>query len=484
MAKPFAISCWQDINNFFNRSQHYLDREFAMMEKPLGNWGDWIQYAGVFPTGTGGSSRVSLMGTRRPQATNKWSQMVGLQPDCAVSCEAPVTNIPANAWDNRWYNLFETSFRSPVYCLKSMWLDALNLPLQIENIERNLKEYLDEVLDDFYRCTFIAAAQNKWVGIDNNTSFIRTGLWNFEMDANGNPNYDRIVLDPTLLSQVGAISLLTQDVLDFISIYAYFTKAWNFMDSNLLPLMIDPFTSQKIPQQDNNRRLDNRVVDKEALDPRLGYQRNYAGWGHHMDMFQLRYDWDLTNPNYPNGVLQRQYHWTEQAVTSGVTDAPNPNFLSASFAIAVPFNPEVVKFQNFAPPKSVGKDAKFEAYTWAYDGVYKWINETNDITPSNETRSKGYWLGELNKAGKPHRYDLGHAILYRLYDSAGVLKSCRPLQVAVGNYYLADLACPPFDFAPPPLAVRTLCGSFTKAGCGCAPCIPPGDCIAAGDIVS
>lgn len=481
MAQPFAINCWQDINKFFSRSQHYLDKEFAMMEKPLGVWGEWIEYDGVFPVGTGASSRVSLMGTRRPQSTNQWSQMVGLQPDCAVSCTPNVTNIPANAWDNRWYHLFETAFRSPVYCMTSMWLDALNLPLQIENIERNLKDYVSEILDDYYRGTYVAIAQHKWLGVDNNTSYIKEGLWDFEKDANGNPNIDRIVLDPTVLANVTNISLLTQDVLDFISINAYYSKAWNFMDSDMLPLMIDPFTSQKIPQQDNNRRLDNRVVDKDVLDPRLGYQRNYAGWGHRMDMFQLRYDWDLTNPNYPNGVLQRQYHWTNEVVTSGVTDQVSPNFLNASFAIAVPFNPRVVKFQNFTPPKSVGKDAKFEAYTWAYEGVYSWINETNNITPENETREKGYWLANLRKAGKPYRYDLGHAVLYRLYDSVGVLKSCRPLSVAVGNYYPADIACPPFDFFPPPMAVRSLCGTFTKAGCACAPCST--DCVAPGSIL-
>jgi len=470
-AAPFQLNCWQDINNFFNRAQHKLHEDFGMMERPLGTWGEWIEYDGTFPVGTGASSRVTLMGTRRPRQTNQWDRMAGLQPDCATSCTPRTQNIPDNAWDNRWYHLFETSFRSPVYCMTEMWLDALNLPRQIMNVERNLKEWIDEIHDDFYSGAYIANCNNKYVGIDNNTSFIRKGLWDFERDANGDPNIDRIIVDPSLFTQMNNVSLLTQDVLDYLDLVAYYNRSWDFMGSDLKPLIVDPITSQKIPQQDNNRRKDNRVFDPATLDPRLGYKREYAGWGHKPDMFMLRYNWDYTNPNYPNGVLQRVYHWTDEPVTSGVTDDLNPDYLNASFAIAVPaYRQDVVRFQNFTPPKSVGKDAKFEALTYAYEGVWNWINESNNITPANERKELGYWLADIRKAGKPDRYDLGFAVLYRLYDSVGVQRSCRPLSVTIGYSYYADIPCPPFDHYPPPMAFRTLCGTFSKAGCACAPC--------------
>jgi hypothetical protein len=471
MSAPFVINGWQDINKFFVKGTPRLHEDFAFMEKPLGQWGEWIEYDGVFETNHGASARVTLMGTKRPTTTNKWNRMVALQGDCTVSCDPPVQNISVSAWDNRWYHLFETSFRSPVYDMTQMWLEAMNLPRQIENIERGLKDWVSEILEEFYQGSYTAMCQHKWVGVDNNISYIREALWDFERDANGDPNYDRIVVDPSLISQIGNVSLLTQDVLDYISIYAYYNKSWNFMDSTLKPLMVDPITSQYLPKQDNNQRKDNRVFDPETLNPNLGYEREYAGWGHKVNMFQFRYNWDLTNPNYPNGVLQRVHHNATRSVTSGAVTDINPDFLNASFCIAIPFRPDVVKFQNFTPPKSVGKDVKFEAVTHAYEGIWNWINETNNITPANETKEKGYFLAAIKKAAKPVRWDLGHAILYRLYDSPGVQRSTRPLSVSVGTYYpLTDLACPPLDQYPAPMVTRSVCGNLTRAGCECAPC--------------
>jgi hypothetical protein len=474
--KPFEMTGWQDINNFFNRAQPVLHKDFAKMERPLGVWGDWVEYAGTFPTGTGTSARVTLMGTRRPRHTNRWDRMAALQPDCAVSGDPVFQNIPANAWDNRWYSLFQTGFRSPVYNMTAMWTEGLALPEQIENIERNLKEWLDEILDDYYRGTYIATCANKWLGVDNNNSYIRKGLWDFAKDANGDPNIEYIVLDPSVAAtDLSNLSLLTQDVLDYLDFSAFYNRSWNFLDSSLKPLMIDVVTAQRIPKEDQNQRNDNRFIDPDSLDRRLGYIRNYAGWGYKPDMFQLRYNWTLDDPLYPLGVLKRVYHWTDSPISSGVTEEGSTDYANASFAIAIPgYNPEVVKYQNFAPPKSVGKDAKFDAVTHAYEGIYTWINECNNITPSNETKELGYWLASIRKAGKPKRYDLGHVVLYRLYDTPGVRRSQRPLSVSLGGSPLYDLTCPPLDQFPAPLAVRTICGTFTKAGCQCSPCTDRG----------
>lgn len=467
MASITNISCWQGISNFFAYAQHKLHEDFMFIENPMGIWGDYVTYTDPFPNGSGAAARTTLMGSRRPSSTQTWNRMVGLQPDCLSSCEPATTQLKMNSWEDKWYYLFENSFQSEVFCLTEMWLNALNLPRQVENIIRNLKNWNDEVLDDWYRMTYIALCQKKWLGVDNNVGYVRKGLWDFAHDANGDPNPNYIVLDPSVSPT--QISLLTQDMLDFIGLNAFYTKAWNYRDSTLKPLFIDSVTSLKLPQQDNNRRQDNRYIDHDSLDPRLGYERSYAGWGHKIDDFIFRYNWTLTDPLYPNGVLKRVYHFADQPITAGCTSDVNPDYLAASFAIFLPYNDKVVEYQNMEFSTTVGKDARFQAYTYQYEGIWKWFNQVDEYTPQNARKEKGYWMADFRKAPKPNRYDLGHAILARLYDTPGVLASCRPLSISLGSYAPCNFSCPPFDFFPPAMVVRNVCGGFSVGGVPCQP---------------
>lgn len=464
-----TLSCVSDIRNFFTRGQHYLDREFGVIEGVRGVWEGKIRQGGTFPVGSGFAARTTLLGFQRPRvSTIGWRPKVGLQDDCRVDCDVPANLVKLGNADHRWYRLFDYAENTEVYCLKSMWADALNLPAQIRNIVTNLKNRTVEIMDEFYRANQVAISSNRWVGVDdgtNNPKIIRalsgSPAWRFEQDANGTVNVNKIILNPGVEPE--NVGLLSIDTLNYIRQTGSYTGA--FPVNGQVPIITDWETADYLPKADTNVRMDNRYRDPQALDPSFGAVSRYGMYDFSFDPFTLRYYWDTEDPNYPDGVLTRIEHWTSEQVSEGCWDQVSEDYLNADFQLTIPFNNMVYELQNAQydnPP-----EMPFEQPQSPYTGIWRFVNEVNEITPCNVDRTKAFWRMVLEKAAKPDRYDLGHVILHRRFNTRGVFRSCRTLQVPVGGTYYCDDTCAPLDHYPPALVTRTTCGKWNQGGLSC-----------------
>lgn len=459
------------LRNFFSRAQHHLDKEFKAIEGINGVWSGKVRSGGNFPQGSGFAARTTLLGFERPRVGQiRWTPKVGLQDDCAVSCDTPAETVRLGNANHKWYRMYDYAENTEAFCLKAMWADALNLPAQIRNIVNNLKMRTMEIDDEFYRSNYAAIAANRWVGIDdgtNNPKIIRTlnsnPAWRFEEDANGTVNVNKIILNEGFGPEdIGMASVDT-----FNHIRAVGRRKGAFPLQGAVPLMTDFETMSMLPKVDTNVRMDNRYRDPEKLDPAYASISSYAGYDMSEDPFALRYYWDTEDPDYPDGVLTRIEHWQSEAVSEGCWDDVNEDYLNADFILNMFWNPDVYEYQTMSYGNPPGMD--FSQPQSPYNGLWRFINEINEITPCNVDRTKAFWRAVFERAAKPDRYDLGHTLLTRRFNSPGVFRSCRALTVPVntGTYY-CDTTCAPLDHYPPALATRVVCGSWNEGGSACS----------------
>lgn len=457
-----TLQCVDGIRNFFSRAQHFLDQDFAVEEGIKGVWEGRINSAGTFPIGSGWAARTTVLGFNRPRHANdrRFQPLVGLQDDCVASCDTPTRTIKFGNADHRWYRMEEYAENTEVFCLKKMLGDALNLPDQWRNIVRNMKARTNDIFDEYYRANQVIISDNKWIGVDGSTPQRR--LWHFEQDANGTVNVNKVILDPTV--DPNDISLLTQDFLNYVRLTGSYNGAFR-VDGNS-PLITDYETMSEIPKQDTNTRADNHYRQPNSLNPALGAVSAYGMWDYFYDPFALRYYWDLDDPNYPNGVLTRIDHWSSREVSEGCFDEVSNDYLAADFQISLPFNANVYGYQTLNLPNP--PEAPVDQPASPYRGLWRFVNEVNEVTPCNQDRTKFYFRMVMNMAAKPKDRFLGHAVLHRRYNRTGTIKSCRPLQVPVGGgSYNCDPACAAFDHYPPALVTRTVCGKSNQTAGTC-----------------
>jgi hypothetical protein len=471
------ITCQSGISNFFIRARPYIDEAFREIEGITPVWEGMIKSSGLFPREAGGQARTTVMGIQRPRLTTiKWNPQVGMQPDCVVTCNVSPNQVQLGNGDNRWYRLYDYSEIVGPYCLKSMWLDAMNLPTQIKHIFMNMKARTVDIMDDFYRTNYIALSSNKWIGVDNGTNnpFIGKVLpngnppWQFAQDVNGQPIINKIIIDPSIMDSAGTptqVALLSVEELNFIRESGGYLNA--FSATGDVPVITDWDTMSYLPKYDTNVRADNRRIDEAVLDPALGAVHRYAGYAFKRDPYVLRYRWDLNDPNYPNGVLTRVEQWHSVPLTQGCWDDVNPDYLNADFQITIPWNDNVFSYQNADYPTDL-PDMKFEQPLSPYTGIWQFFNEVNEVTPCNSERNLGYWRMLLSKAAKPEIPQLGHVILHRRFNMRNVFKSCRPFMVPVLSYTYCNTTCAPFDAYAPALVSRVVCGSWNQPGIGCS----------------
>ncbi len=458
-----TISCTEDLRNFFTRAQHVLDKEFAIIEGVEGVWAGKIRSGGAFPVGSGWAARTTILGFNRPRVTGapKFQPLVGLQTDCATSCNSPARTVNLGNADHKWYRMTEYAENTEAFCLKSMWGDALNLPAQIKNHVRNLKARTHELMDEFDRANYAAISDNKWLGVDGIQP--RRQLWRFEEDVNGTVNVNKVIIDAGV--DPNDISLLTQEYLNYVRLTGTYNGA--FSKQGPAPIITDYETMSEIPKQDTNTRADNRYRSPEKLDPALGAVQSYGNWDYTFDPFCMRYFWDLNDPNYPNGVMTRIDQWTANPVSEGCMDEVSSDYLEADFQISLPFNPEVYLRQTLNLPTNL-PEMNYSQPASPYTGMWRFINENDPVTPCNTDRNMAYWRMVMDMAAKPQQRFWGHAIFHRRYNRTGTIKSCRSLVVPVGAYYDCSMSCAPFDFFPPALVSRTTCGAWNPAGGTCA----------------
>ena len=469
MPDDIVLQCTDDLRNFFSRSQHYLEPEFRKIDALEGSWDGKIRNAGNFPVGTGGRARVSTMGPERMSHEDmEWTPLIGLQEDCVASCNVPSREVTVGNADHRWYGVFTHAQHTTPFCLETMWLDALNLPSQIRNRYENLKRRTVDVLDEFYRKHQVAYSDNKWMGVADGTNSgqIRKGLWRFEVDANGTPNVNKIIIDPSVLDvddTPSNVGLLSVDTLNWIRNYGIYDGA--FPKKGMVPIITDYETSDMLPKYDTNVRMDNRYRAPGTLDPSYDAVRSYAGYSFDTDDFSYRYFWDTEDPNYPNGVLTRISHWKNRQVSEGCISGASEDYLNADYILTIPFNPNVWEWQNYETPNP--PHMPYERPDSPYNGIWRFINEVNEVTPCNSQRNLAYWQMILKKAAKPDRPHLGHVVLHRRFNSRGVFKSCKTLTVPVGGSLDCSHTCPPLDHYPPAYVTREVCGKWSGNGpCG------------------
>lgn len=459
------------IRNFFTRAQHQLDKEFSFLEGTMGVWDGRIPNLGPFPLASGWASRVTTLGFTRPRHTNiRFNPMVGLQDDCATTCDTPASVVKLGSADHLWYRLTEYAENTEPFCLVSMWGDALNLEEQLQNHIRVLKARTAEIMDEFSRANYAAIAFNKWMSIDG-ISAPRRGLWRFATDADGQPDVNFIILDAGL--DPADISLPTMSNLNYIIETGMYYNG-TFPISGMPELITDYETREELPKFDTNVRMDNRFRAPDTLNPRLSgapldQRKDYGNVSFSRDPFALRYRWVTDNPDFPEGVLQRIESWAPQQVSEGCWDEVSTEYMEGDFQISMFYNEKVMGLQDLNLPTNI-PGGTFQQPQSPYNGMWHFKNEVNEVTPCNQDRNKAYWRMLLRLAAKPmFSGRLGHIVLHRRFGTRGPVKSCRPLQVAPGSYFTCDESCPPFDFFPPPLVNPITCGTWNQqAVTGCA----------------
>lgn len=458
-----VLQCVDDLRNWFSRSQHFLEPAFKEYTTIRGAWEGTIRNGGNFPVGTGGRARVTTLGSERmAPADMVWTPLIGLQDDCVVSCNVPLREVPIGNADHKWYGVFVHGQYTTPFCLESMWLDALNLPAQIRNRLMNLKRRSVDVMDEFFRMHQIQFSDHKWMGVDDgtNSGTIREGLWRFELDANGQPNVNKIILIGVEPENVALPSI---SIFNWIREFGSYEGAFP-LEGNI-PIYTDFETATELPKFDTNVRMDNRYRQPGALDPSLTGVDAYAGYRFNRDPFMFRYYWDTEDENYPDGVLTRINHWTNREVSENCVSAASADYLNADFTLQVPFSNMVWEWQNYETPNP--PDMPYEQPDSPYNGMWRFVNEVNEITPCNSQRNLAYWQMILKKAAKPDMTNLGHVVLTRRFNSRGVFKSCKALTVPVGGTYDCTPVCPPIDAFPPAYATREVCGMWNEAGATC-----------------
>lgn len=464
MAEEISIRCWEDIRNYFTRAQYNLDQEFQVLDGRMGIWDGKIRNLGAFPLASGWASRATTLGFQRPRLSSiQFNPLVGLQEDCLTSCNTPSNRVNLGAAQHIWYRMTEYSENTEVFCLKSMWGDALNLREQLENHVRNLRERTATIMDYYKRSNYNAIASNKWIAAEG-ISAPRRGYWRFAADANGQADVRYIILDGV---EPENIALPSIPILNYIIDQGTY---WNAFPLNGgAEFITDWETIQELPKFDTNTRADNRFRAPDSLDPAYPSVTSYAGIRFTRDPFALRYYWTEDEPDYPNGVLKLIEPWTDKPVSEACFDEVNTDYLEADFQLSPFYNDNVFGLQTLNLPTNL-PGGTYEQPQSPYNGMWRFINENDPVTPCNTDRNLAYWRMIVDLAAKPIRAGfLGHTVLHRRFGTRGIVKSCRPLQVPVGGTYDCDESCAPFDWTPPALVVRETCSGWNPdAITGCA----------------
>lgn len=468
MADAITIQCAGDLSNFFSRSQNYLDPEFARITTITGFWEGKVKSAGTFPIGTGWAARHTVLGDQRINQTSiNFNVMVGHQDDCVSSCNSIPQQRVFQSVDHQWYRVFQHSEYTKPFCLKTMVQESgAFLNQQVQQQFDMLKGVTMDVNDEFMRSSVAGNSNNHWIAVDDGTNTPKVAKvlsgsksWRFASDANGNTNVNKIILNSTI-TDPNSIGLLTVETLNEVRQNGMYNHA--FTADGLMEVYTDSQTSLYIPKLDSNQRMDNRWRDPEILDPKFSGVQTYAGYAFPADPFSMRYFWDLNDSNYPNGVLTRINPWDNVQVSEGCFSEASQAFLNADFALAMPYNGMVGGYQTLSYPTPPNQS--FAQPFSPYDGMWKWVNDNNQITPCNIEKNLGFWYMVYERAFKPDKPQLGHLVLHRRPYTQGVIKSCRTLQVPVTGSYSCFTACPPTNFWPPALVTRQTCGKWNSTG--------------------
>lgn len=466
MPDDITISCVADISNLFTRAQHELGRQFDTIEGLDPVWDDGkIPNAGAFPVGSGFAARVTTLGQQRLSFTNLnlWKNMVGLQPDCAVSCDPPTTTLELANADHKWYRLMHVAYNTKPYCLESMFADALNLPAQIAQIFWDLKHVTMDLMDEFNRNNHAAISAIRWMGYDDGTNqTLRKGAWRFATDADGNIDTTYIILDAGL--DPDNLAVMSVPLLNRIRNRGTYVGA--FPKDGNIPIVTDYETFQDLPFYDTNARADNRFRAPQKLDPAYAATQEYGGYTLDNDPFVLRYYWTETEAAYPNGVLKRVDQWSNLALSEGCMSDLSEDFENADFQVSFPWGKPAFELQSGEQPLSAGSGVTYADPASPWNGMWRWVNEINEITPCNVDRNKGFWRMVAKKAAKPMRSGLlSHSLLHRRFPFRGITKSCKPLGTPAGGSVDCALTCPPLDHYPPALVDVFTCGSWNDDAC-------------------
>ncbi len=468
MPDTISISCAADISNLFTRSQHDLDTQFQNIDGLNGVLTGLFPEGGSFPVGSGGAARVTTMGQQRLsfQRLNIFQPMVGLQSDCAVSCDPPTDQVNFANADHKWYRLMNGAYNSVPYCLESMWLDALNLSENVQSIFSSMKHVTMDVMDEFYRNNHAGISNFRWMGyVDaDGTQRLLRQEWRFATTANGDVDTTYVILDATV--DPDNISVLTVGGL-LNRIRNQGTYIGTFPVDGEIPLITDYETFADLPKYDTNVRADNRFRNPTVLNPEYASTTSYAGWKLKNDPFSLRYYWTTTDPAYPGGVLKRIDQWGNNPMSEGCYSNVSQSYEDADFQISFPWGKPTFMLQNGMQPTSAPGGINFAATAAPWRGAWRWINEVNEVTPCNQDRNKGYWRAVFKLAAKPVESGIrGHAVLHRRFPFTGVTKVCRPLGAPVGGSVDCSNTCPPLDWSPPALVDVFTCGSYNADSCG------------------
>ena len=407
-----SLSCWQDLANFFSRSQNYLDREFAKIDTIRGVWEGRVKSAGTFPHSTGFAARRTILGQQRiNQTTIDFKPMVGHQDDCLASCNANPQQRVFQAVDHRWYRVMNHSEYTPPFCLKTMWQEAFELEQQVAQQFEMLKRVTNDIDDEFSRQGVVQNSDNHWVAVDDGTNdpkIMKTingnQSWRFAADANGTPNVNKIILDASYTpSQVG---YLTVETLNRVRVNGMYNGA--FDPAQMIDVVSDLETFDYMVKLDSNQRMDNRWRQPDLLNPQYGNVKQYANYGCIEDPFQLRYFWDTSDHNYPGGVLTRIDPWASKTVSEGCFSEASERYIRADFAIHIPWNGKQCMYQTMDYPTSLPGQSYNQPFA-PYAGTWMFQNNKSDqITPCNLEQNLGYWYMVWEKAMMPYLPQLGH----------------------------------------------------------------------------
>jgi hypothetical protein len=255
---------------------------------------------------------------------------------------------------NDWYRLLHIAHNEQPVCLESLFADAPNLSEIVRQTFVKMKFITHDIFDDFCRMNFAALSKNRWP----------SEKWDFVKDSDGNPDVTRIVVKghPGEFQEL-TIKGMVKDVRKFGEFYG------TFPDKGNVPIITDEDTFLEVGQFPADERF--YVLQK--------------------DEYPLRYNWDDEVKQ-----LVRVHH------------SDLEKFLKADFQISF----LLAKSPVFEIQSGMGPRTK---ENWL-QGVWRFVNEVNEVTPCNVDKNKGFFRLVLKQAARPKEAGFrGHAILHRRF---------------------------------------------------------------------
>lgn len=444
---------YRDVHDIFIQGQELWHKSLIKESyKGSRTWQNRLR-VGSFPTGHGTTQRGYRLGAMAPPHLIEWRHIVAeVCNNNTASFDPHRITFPGS--DDYTYSLLRTEAMTDWLNLDG-FIYRHAIEEQVAHMEQQLHRINRFIVEQFDRVRYIDATENRWCGllpcgdaeyceedcfaqITSANNEINPMMWRFEAHPNGQPN-ESIVRVALPWTQLYRISPLCLDILRNIKVelnardsdFALYGKDEEDGSStdSMLPenntglmevIVADVRTRAQLERE---RAFQSRAPGSDLakeVDPRLGIESVVEDYALRTDLEQMRYApapiadqpaANLFSPDDPTtwAILRMVPRLRPVAMSHGITNRINRDWLSAPFSIAIPFVPSIGRIENLPDQTGTGTARKPPHRT--PESTIAWKSPD---WPFNINGNWGFWMMRHNRAFHPRRTELGHSILYRL----------------------------------------------------------------------